>query len=169
MSFNSARYCNPLCRCMFYLSMARKYAIPSFLDGVQTQFSYERWLHRKAMAHVKRDRRRGNDSASVAEYKLAIHSAVAESRGHDAYTGELLDWTLLSKYDNEQSKKHKREYKKRFALLPSVDHVGDGTGPADFKICGWRTNDCKNDLTLEELRTFCHAILKYAEQSRLET
>ena len=26
------------------------------------------------------------------------------------------------------------------------DHVGDGLGAADFKICAWRTNDAKHDL-----------------------
>lgn len=54
--------------------MARKYAIPAFLNGVQSQASYERWLHRKAAAHVKRDRRWGNDGATVAEYRAAIHT-----------------------------------------------------------------------------------------------
>jgi hypothetical protein len=68
----------------------------------------------------------------------------------DFYTEEQLDWTLLSKYNNEDSKKYGREYKKQFALLPSVDHLEDGKGPANFVICAWRTNDSKNDLSYEE-------------------
>lgn len=113
------------------------------MAGLIDQFIYERWLHRKAMAHVKRDRARGNTTATNEEYKLAIHQAVCASKGKDAYTNESLDWSLLSQYDNEQSKNHGRHYKKQFALLPSVDHVRDGAAAADFKICSWRTNDAK--------------------------
>ena len=103
-----------------------------------------------------------------AQYKVVIHQAVIESNGFDAYTNEQLDWSLLSQYNNEESKKYRREYKKRFALLPTVDHVGDGLGAADFKICAWRTNDCKNDLSIEELIDFCRKILKAHESGALD-
>lgn len=139
--------------------MPKKYELPEFLVEIQSQSSYERWLDRKAAAHLRRDRQRGNTVSTRAEYKLAIHAAVRESGGKDVYTNEALDWKLLGCYDNEESKRHRRDYKKKFALLPSVDHVGDGLGPADFKICGWRTNDCKNDLELSELIEFCRLIL----------
>lgn len=133
--------------------------MPTFLDGVVTREAYVRWLQRKAAAHVDRDRKRGNGAATVSEYKRAIHNAVCASQGRDAYTGEQLDWSLLSKYDNDESKQGRRGYKARFALLPTVDHVGDGTGPADFKICGWRTNDAKGDLSLEEFIALCAKVL----------
>ncbi|HAS4580096.1 TPA: hypothetical protein I6876_003388 [Vibrio cholerae] len=129
------------------------------------QSVYERWLHRKALAHVKRDRARGNATATNEEYKIAIHQAVCESDGKDAYTNEELDWSLLSKYDNEQSKKHGRHYKKQFALLPSVDHVGDGTGSADFKICSWRTNDAKNDMSYSEFVELCRKVVAASKSS----
>ncbi len=74
------------------------------------QKTYERWLHRKALSHVKRDRRRGNTTATNEAYKIAIHRAVCESSGRDAYTNVELDWKLLSKYDNEQSKKYGRHH-----------------------------------------------------------
>jgi len=142
----------------------RKYQLPEFLTGVVSQSEYEKWLHRKAATHVRRDRKRGNASITNAEYKVAIHQAVQESEGIDAYTGEDLDWTLLSRYDNEESKKRGRDYKRRFALLPSIDHVGDGTGPADFKICAWRTNDAKNDLPYEEFVQLCEKVVNAASQ-----
>ena len=104
-----------------------------------------------------------NTTATVAEYKVAIHKAVCESNGNDVYTGEALDWSLLSQYDNVESKKHGREYKRKFALLPSVDHVGDGTGPADFKICSWRTNDAKNDLGYDEFIELCCRVINVAD------
>jgi hypothetical protein len=145
--------------------MSRKYAAPSFLEDPKVRESYERWLGRKASAHVKRDKARGNESANGASYKAAIHKAVLDSEGKDFYTGEALDWSLLSKYDNIESKLHGRAYKKKFALLPSVDHVGDGRGAANFKICAWRTNDCKNDLSHDELIQFCRKVLKHANEN----
>jgi hypothetical protein len=143
----------------------RKYQAPAFLNGLHDQAAYERWLHRKAMAHVKRDRKRGNASATISAYKQAIHAAVIESDGRDYYTGEELDWGLISTYNNDESKERRRAYKKKFELLPSVDHVGDGMGSADFKICSWRTNDCKNDLSYEELIAFCKRIISHAKTS----
>ena len=118
--------------------MPKKYILPPFLSDKTNQDVYERWLRRKAQAHVRRDRKRGNNSAIGESYREAIHSAVIDSAGHDAYTGEVLDWSLISQYDNDESKENGRHYKRGFALLPTVDHVGDGMGAANFKICGWR-------------------------------
>lgn len=99
----------------------KKYQLPEFLDEKMEQKAYKKWLHRKAIAHVKRDRGRGNISATNEEYKIEIHRAVYESKGNDFYTNEPLDWSLLSKYDNEESKKYGREYKKKFALLAAAN------------------------------------------------
>jgi len=71
------------------------YALPKFLNGLITEKAYLHWLQRKAAVHVKRDRKRGNDKATVKEYKKAIHEAVIDSKGNDAYTGEAMDWTLI--------------------------------------------------------------------------
>jgi len=141
--------------------MPKKYVLPSFLSDVVSQEVYERWLRRKAQAHVRRDRKRGNTAAIGESYREAIHSAVIESAGLDAYTGEALNWSLISQYDNDESKENGMHYKRGFALLPTVDHVGDGTGPANFRICGWRTNDAKNDLELIEFILVCESVLKH--------
>ncbi len=143
----------------------RKYQLPDFLSPIALkQASYERWLHRRALAHVKRDRKRGNATANVAAYKVAIHRAVVHCGGHDHYTGEPLDWSLLSKYSNAESKAKGRHYKATLALLPSVDHTGDGLGEADFKICAWRTNDAKNDLTHEDFVGLCRRVVAHFDQ-----
>jgi hypothetical protein len=143
--------------------MPRKHSMPEFLKGKKvTPEIYERWLGRKAMAHVKRDRNRGHSKASVAQYKEAIHAAVLQSKGFDAYTGEELDWTLLSKYNNEESKAGRHGYKAGFALLPTVDHVSAGATEASFSICSWRTNDAKNDLSLEAFIELCRKVLTHA-------
>jgi hypothetical protein len=59
--------------------MARKYGLPAFLVGTVTREQYERWLHRKAVAHVRRDRKRGNATATNEAYKIAIHRAASRT------------------------------------------------------------------------------------------
>jgi hypothetical protein len=140
---------------------SKKYALPAFLENRCPPEVYVRWLDRKAKAHIERDRKRGNTSAMREAYMLAIHEAVTASGGLDEYTGEPLAWQLISTYDNDKSKAGRREYKRTFALLPTVDHVGDGLAAPDFKICSWRSNDCKNDLSHEELLDFCRAVLTH--------
>ena len=144
--------------------MPRKYALPEDFEGRCDQAVYERWLQRKAQAHVKRDRGRRNNTATIAAYKQAIHEAVVRSAGRDAYTGEVLCWDLISKYDNEESRKGGRTFKASFALLPTVDHVSDGLGEPDFKICAWRTNDVKNDLAEAEFVALCRRVVEYHDR-----
>ncbi len=142
----------------------KKYELPKFLAGVVSQVEYERWLHRRAIAHVRRDRKRGNAKAKNEEYKLAIHRAVRDSNGVDAYTGELLEWELISQYNNRDSSGGGRNYKKLFALLPSVDHVGGGGLQPSFKICAWRTNDAKSDLPYEEFLELCEKVVAFGNK-----
>jgi len=147
------------------MSVRARYEPPNVLvpeiDGV----IYRRWLTRKAAAYRKRDRRRGNTGATIESYKRAIHDAVCRSQGCDAYTGEMLDWRLISTYDNARSKVGRRVYKDSLALLPTVDHVGDGLSGADFKICGWQTNDCKSSLSYLDFIAFCRRVIAHHEQT----
>jgi len=141
-----------------------KYLLPDVLKGKCSQENYTHWLYGKAAAHVKRDKNRGNNKASADVYREAIHNAVSEGGDKDAYTGLPLKWDLIRTYNNDESKKGKREYKKQFADLPTVDHEDDGMGEPKFKICSWRTNDCKNDLTIGELITFCDQFLTFQKK-----
>jgi len=138
----------------------KKYQLPASLEGSCTQTAYEKWLRGRAAAHRKHDPKRfGIQPESGEAYRLKIHQAVIESKGYDVYTGEKLDWSLLSTYDNTKAKNGGWQYKHGFALLPSVDHDRNVDGSYTFRICGWRTNDCKSSLSLSELFTFCEAIL----------
>jgi hypothetical protein len=136
--------------------------MPAFLDGEITPEAYERWLSRKTAAHVKRDRKRGRSAVTPTLYTEAIHAAVILSEGRDFYTNEPLNWKLISTYRNEDSKVGNHHYKSGFALLPTVDHVSAGATEASFRICSWRTNDAKNDLTLEDFILLCQKVLKHA-------
>lgn len=143
----------------------RKHTMPAFLSQSLSAEAYERWLTRKTAAHVKRDRKRSHPRVTQSLYKEAIHAAVILSNGKGAYTGEALDWHLISKYDNEESKKGRHSYKSGFALLPTVDHVSAGATEASFRICSWRTNDAKNDLSVEDFLSLCERILVHAGYS----
>jgi hypothetical protein len=141
--------------------MSEKYQLPPFLNGQVEQDTYNRWLHRKTQAILRRDRRRNYKTATGADYQAAIHSAVTESAGFDAYTGESLEWSLISCYDNEKSHKAGSRYKRDFAKLPTIDHVSGESYPAVFKICGWQTNDSKSDLEMDEFLKLCKIVLEH--------
>ena len=126
-----------------------KYPVPDSIRSCCDQSKYSRWLQPKAAAHVKRDRKRQR-TCTVARYKAEIHAAVCDSGHIDFYTGEHLDWRLISTYDNESSKNGRTKYKKTLALLPTVDHTIDKNGEPKFVICSWLVNDSKSDLTVEE-------------------
>lgn len=111
---------------------------------------------------MKRDRRRRNPVASVSIYKAAIHAAVLDGGEYDAYTGTWLEWELISTYSNGASKSGGREYKQTLADLPTVDHVGDGLGSPEFRICSWRTNGAKSDLSYQEFISLCEAVVAHA-------
>jgi hypothetical protein len=138
--------------------------MPGFLEGHVTADAYERWLSRKAAAHCRRDRNRGR-TVSRSQLKEAIHGAVLASEGFDVYTGEKLDWHLLSKFRNEDAKAGRHVHKAGFALLPTVDHVRAGDTEAAFRICAWRTNDAKGDLSPEDFIKLCIRVLKHTGHS----
>lgn len=143
------------------MAIPRRYQLPAFLEAMAGNAAYERWLERKARSHLKRDRKRGNTTATKKEYKIEIHRAVLESNGYDFYTGEQLDWALISTYKNELSRQGRRTYKAAFAFLPTIDHINDGIGPAEFKICAWRTNDAKNDMSYRDFVSLCRKIASH--------
>ncbi len=143
-----------------------KYQLPDFLSlAGLTQVAYEKWLNGRAVAHVKRDKGRGNTKATNEVYKIAIHRAVIHSGGVDWYTGELLDWSLIGRYRNEESKAKRRSYKAAMALMPSIDHVSDGLGDAEFKISALRTNGAKSDLTHAEFVSLCRRVVAHFDQA----
>lgn len=135
--------------------------LPPFLEGKITIATYERWLQRKAAAHAKRDQKRFENWKSGSSYRDDIHQAVLRSEGKDAYTGEDLDWSLLSKYNNEESRAGRHGYKAGFALLPTVDHIESNNRVATFCICSWRANDAKHDLSISSFLKLCEKVLKH--------
>ena len=98
------------------------------------------------------------------DYKKAIHQAVIESKGIDAYTGKKLKWVLIGKYDNDQSKNGGSDYKKKFGELPTGDHVSGKGERIKFKICSWKVNDAKNGLNYKEFVKLCKEVIAFSEE-----
>lgn len=147
----------------------RKYQMPSFLNRFKpvNQQVYERWLSRKARTHFNRDKRRSRlIYPTCQEYKRAIHKAVYDSNGRDAYAGKEMRWDLISTFNDTAAQLANREYVAGFADLPSVDHDTDAKGQSSFKICAWKVNNAKNDLTLDEFYKLCKDIIRFYGKSK---
>jgi hypothetical protein len=142
-----------------------RYAVPECIRAHCDQVKYFRWLHRKAAAHARRDRKR-DIACTIARYKAEIHAAVCSCGHLDFYTGEPLDWSLVSTYDNESSRTGRTRYKKTLALLPTIDHTVDGEDRPKFVICSWYVNDAKSDLCIEDFYRLCERVLKYRDERK---
>ena len=137
------------------------YKLPPFLEGRVTGAKYRDWLGKKAAVHARRDRKRLTSTVVLSLYKRLIHEAVCSSNGLDWYTGEALEWEKIGTYNNDESKAGRSRYKAGLALLPTADHVLGENGAYDFVICGWRTNDAKNDLGLNEFLEVCRKVVAH--------
>jgi hypothetical protein len=144
-------------------TQTRVYAVPEVLRGKVKQADYNRWLKKKAMAHVKRDRKRwDNPNLTVSGYKQAIHRAVHLHKGVDPYTGKELKWDQILTYDNEKSKAEGSDYKRKFNLLPTIDHVSnEAIEDPVFEILSWEVNDAKNDMSRDSFIQLCQTIAEH--------
>ena len=123
---------------------------------------YSELIQRKAVAVTRRDKRRGG-KYSVKEAIEAIHQAFHRCNGFDPYDGSKLDPELLGEYKNDEAKAQRAAYKRRFAMLPTVDHV-TAKPVADFEIVSWQTNDAKGDMSPDEFIAYCHRVVEIAKQ-----
>ena len=68
---------------------------------------------------------------------------------------------VVGTYRNADSLSGRHAYKKTFTLLPTIDHIDAVATKAAFRICGWRTNDAKHDLSLAELIELSRRVLEH--------
>ena len=123
---------------------------------------YRKMLQRKAVAVTRRDKRR-DGKYSVKEAIKAIHEAFHRCNGFDPYDGSKLAPELLGEYKNEDAKAEGAAHKRRFAMLPTVDHVTAKPVP-DFEIVSWQTNDAKGDMSPDEFIAYCRRVVQNAKQ-----
>ncbi|RYD23607.1 MAG: hypothetical protein EOP88_03615 [Verrucomicrobiaceae bacterium] len=144
------------------------YPLPKVLLGKVEQADYNKWLKRKAAAHLKRDRKRWKKAVITGVgYKQAIHDAVVKHTGVDPYSGKDLNWKQLHTYNNEQSKAGGSTYKRDFNQLPTIDHVNnEATENPVFEILSWEVNDAKNDMSHDSFVELCKTIAAHKEKKQ---
>jgi hypothetical protein len=143
-------------------TVARKWSIPECLKPtLSDEDAFRKWLDRKAASVRKRDMKRNLPVHSLSAMKEAIVDAIERSEGRDFYTGEALDWHLISTWVGAEEGTSASVYRRRFWNLPSIDH--DFTDPAKtaFHLCSWRMNDSKNDQTIEEFLALADAVRRH--------
>ncbi len=123
---------------------------------------YSDLIRKKAEAVTRRDKRRGG-KYNVKEAIEAIHQAFHRCNGFDPYDGSKLNPKLLGEYKNEDAKAEGAAHKRRFAMLPTIDHV-TAKPVADFEIVSWQTNDAKGDMPPEEFIAYCQRVVQIAAQ-----
>lgn len=115
---------------------------------------------------MKRDKKRGKPYARTATdrlYKEKIHTAIIDNGQFDPFTGDALDWKLIATWDTSTTHGNDGSYRKKFALMPTVDHIDPDL--LEFEICSWLTNDCKSYLNPAEFVTLCKRIANYRKTS----
>ena len=144
------------------LSLLR-YLIPAALKAVFTQTHYCRWLRKKGLSVMTRDRKMKRPCTlgmTISDYERKIHAAACRNALIDPFTGETLAWELVGQYDPKQAKKE-WGYFKRFWLLPSVDHINPDSDILEFEICAWLVNLCKGEMTPDEFTALCGKIVSW--------
>jgi len=150
--------------------VAKVYFLPDFLQGRITGVWYNRWLTRKAKYIIAEDRKKHRpcaQNATAQQYKGLIHAAVWNSGRFDPFTGDTLGWELVCTWDDANVKNPDPGLMKRYALLPTVDHIDQYAITPAFEICSWLVNRCKADQTPEEFVAMCERIVAFSEERGL--
>ena len=145
-----------------------EYPVPDRIKSLGVrQADYNKWLRGRSIAHRKRDGKRvtktGHAVPALEVYMGAIHTAVERCEGVCEYTGESLHWHLIGTWNNDEARTGGAPYKRKFAGMPTVDHVHGADGRpislGDLKVTSWSLNDAKGDMALDQFLTLCHRVV----------
>ncbi len=143
-------------------AMTFQYPLPPFLKGVVSQRGYCMWLMNKGENLRRRDIKLNRPYSKVNSetvYNQKVHQAVLDGGEFDPFTGEKLNWGLVSKERNMETESYTNDYLNTYALYPVVDH----TNPEEFEfeICSLISNECKSSLTPDEFVDFCQRVVDF--------
>jgi hypothetical protein len=144
--------------------VAQVYFLPPNLQGETTDSLYRRWLTRKAKYIIAQDRQRKRACARGAteqQYKESIHQTVTVGGLYDPFTGEKLQWGLICKWDDLRVKNIDEAAFRKYALVPTVDHIDPYADEIKFEICAWYINRSKNNLTADDYVALCEKIVSH--------
>jgi hypothetical protein len=143
------------------------YMLPPFLQGVVSLKDYRDWLDHKANHLWVRDnklKRPYAEENTKMVYKQSIHQAVLDGGEFDPYTGEKLNWGLISKKRTLKKEEFVNDYLHTYAMHPAVDHIN----PEEFgfEICSWISNESKSSMTPDEFVEFCQKVAAFRGQAK---
>jgi len=154
---------------MLYRSF-KKYNLPDFLRGRISLEKYRRWLRGRGATLFARDRKKRRPYAMISNggsfYSGLIHTAVCQGAAADPFTGRPLAWELISTKDDFSNGPHDIAFMKKFAQLPTVDHIDPMSKTLAFEICSFEINKCKASLDPEEFVAQCKKIVEYRGTSK---
>ena len=139
-----------------------RFSLPDFLIGIVSEIILNHWIDERGKSLRKRDLKNKKcfaSSYSRMDYKNKIYEAILKTGLFDPYTGDKIDYSLICKWNSKLAEEGKLEYKKLFAMLPSVDHKDPDATVLEFEICTWKTNECKSNFNPEEFIAFCSKVL----------
>ena len=125
---------------------------------------FSEWVMKKGYSLYQRDLKRTKEKKfkyTYTDYRSKICEAIQNipDAGKDYYTGKKLNWDLIGQYNNSDAQQEGKAYKRKFALMPTVDHINAEAKP-EFVICSWRMNDAKNDLSEFAFTKLCIRFLR---------
>jgi hypothetical protein len=142
---------------------AQRWFLPSFLEGICTLAQYRRWLFSHANVLLSRDKRLMRPyalSGHMELYKEKLDDAAHHGMS-DPFTGDILQWALINRWDPLKKDPFDHSVKK-FRLLPTADHVDPASDVLDIEICSWFMNGCKGNLGPQEFVAICRKVADYA-------
>jgi hypothetical protein len=146
------------------LKAPAQYFLPDFLNGVLTLDQYREWIEDKSHHVFVKDQKRRRPCAaghSCADYKMAIHRAICANGLLDPYSGEEMGWKLVGVLDPDKAKAGRKVFLKRFAMMPTIDHVDPEATDLKLEVCSLMVNECKNNLNADEFVGLCKKVVAF--------
>jgi hypothetical protein len=135
------------------------YTLPPFLQGVVSLKDYRKWLDHRGLVLRQNDLKLKRPYAKLnftSAYKENIHQAVLDGGQFDPFTGEKINWGLIT----EDKTKGKGNFiDNGYAMYPAVDHIN----PEEFgfEICSWISNESKACMTPDQFVDFCRKVVSF--------
>jgi hypothetical protein len=149
------------------LTSPKRWLLPGYMQGRCTLDQFRRWIFSHAAQILSRDKKLLRPYAldgCMELYKQIIYEA-AQNAVYDPFTGELLQWELINRWD-PRKKTPSGHSVRDFRLLPTADHVDPASDVLDIEICSWFMNDCKGNLNPQEFIAICRKVVDYAGKAK---
>lgn len=144
------------------LTVPAVYFLPEYLEGRCLLAEFRKWMFMKAETLLIRDRRIKRPYAlngHMLLYKQLLYEASIYGE-FDPFTGEALRWELIRTWDPTKKNPDASNFKK-YALLPTADHIDPASDVLKLEICSWKINTCKGNLNPWEFIELCKKVINY--------